>query len=328
MFKIGIVGAGYIGKLHANVYSQMKDVSVVAVCDSNIESAEKLALSFSAKACCGLYEMMNYEIDILDVCLPTHFHRQAVEMAIMNGISVLCEKPMALSLEDATAMEQLAARRGIPLMVGQCLRFDRNYGILKYCIDSGLYGSLRMLKLFRNTPIPSWSNNAWLLNKELSGGIITDLHIHDTDFISWALGEPTWVFTNGNDYQVISTYGFSKTIAWAEASWRQIGGFTFEAGYDAEFEDAVLRFDGLNIMIIDRIGKVDSPNPYTFELDYEIYRSDNSYENEIAYFLQCLTRGIPFRLCTASSSVMSLQIVLSERTSMETNEKVFVKKNI
>jgi predicted dehydrogenase len=321
MIKVGLIGTGYIGNLHARSYAKLPNVSVVSVCDKLAESARQLAVFCNAVAYDNLKDMISDGIDVLDVCLPTYLHFSAVEAALLAGVPVLCEKPMALNEKDAQAMEQLSVEKKVPLMIGHTLRFDSHYGVLKQCILSKRFGHIKYARFYRHSPIPLWSIDQWIVNKKLSGGIATDLHIHDTDVVCWLLGQPIWAFTRGDDTQLISILGYEHVNVWAEASWRSQKGFTFESGFDVVFDKATLRFDGNSLLYV-----CDSEtrpiNPFEFEVDSSIYIYDDPLTNEIAYFLRCIQNNEPFENCTTESSRISLQIVCVERRSLETGSIV------
>lgn len=315
MFRVGIAGAGYIGIRHAEAYARLPGATVAAVCDTRADAAAALATRCGAAACGSLDEVFALGIDALDICLPTHLHYPVAAAALERGFAVLCEKPMALRGEDALAMLRLSRSRGVPLMVGHTMRFDARWAALKRCLEEGAYGRLRALRLHRHSPVPSWSAGSWITDRERSGGLVLDLHIHDTDAACWLLGPPEWVFSKGDDFQMVTLYGYEGVCVTAEASWRPHQGFPFEHGFDAVMERATIRFDGECIYAVDDGGKR-MLDPLGMGVDAGLYCHDDPLANEIAYFLRCMQGNLPFDICTAESSLTSLGIVEAERESI------------
>ena len=109
MKKVALIGAGTMGRTHCNAYLSIEDAKLVAVCDINEEKANMLCEKHGAKSYTD-YETMisNEEFDILDICLPTYLHSKYAIDAMKRGKNVFCEKPIALTLEEAEEMTKTA----------------------------------------------------------------------------------------------------------------------------------------------------------------------------------------------------------------------------
>jgi predicted dehydrogenase len=138
------------------------------------------------------------EIDLIDLCLPSYLHRDLAIRALEAGKHVLVEKPLALSVEDADAMIAAAERTGKLLMVAQVLRFWPEFAAIKDVLDSGTYGALRGAHFKRVISRPDWSGDNWFADPSKTGGAVVDLHIHDTDFIHYLVGQPSAVWSTGS----------------------------------------------------------------------------------------------------------------------------------
>ena len=156
MLRIGIVGFGFMGRMHYRCWSDRNDSEVAAVCDANpnLEADTKTAIGnlegaeedidFSGFACyTDLDAMLAAEkLDAVSITLPTPLHPAFTAKAFEAGVHVLCEKPMALNLPDCEAMMAAAERAGKHLLVGHCIRFWPEYAHARRAVISGKYGDV------------------------------------------------------------------------------------------------------------------------------------------------------------------------------------------
>ena len=176
---------------------------MVAICDIDEEKFENKFLSGNIDVGNAQYDFSKYrlytdiddmlekeELDIVDIALPTYLHAEVSVKALNKGINVLCEKPMALTVEECRKMIEAAEKNNRKLMVAQCLRFWPEYEYLKECVETKRFGDVLSGYFFRGGSTPKWSYQNWLLKKEKSGGVILDQHIHDVDMINWLFGTP------------------------------------------------------------------------------------------------------------------------------------------
>lgn len=314
MLKIGLIGTGYIGKVHAECWSKMENAVLHAVCDSNREKASQFGAEYGAAAFENVTEFIDSGIDVIDICVPTPFHMELAEQAAKRKISVLCEKPIASNLGDAEKMIKLFEKNTAMLMIAHCVRFDPCYAYLKKIVEERTYGELTSLRIYRNSAVPKYSEGQWLLNKEVSGGVAMDLHIHDVDIIYWLLKKPDWVFSSANDGRIASTYGYSGKSVSSEASWRTQTSYPFNAGYDAQFEKgSVLYTDWkLQLFLDDGCRIVDN---VVDVLESDIIKTNDAYLNEIKYFVKCLESNAAPTYCLPQDSLFAHQVLLAELES-------------
>jgi UDP-N-acetylglucosamine 3-dehydrogenase len=122
--RVGILGAGFIGSIHAKAYLQIPDAQIAAVCDIDRSSADRLATSVNSEACYDPEALLaRPDVDAVDICLPTHLHEYYVVLAAQNRKHILCEKPVALQPESIDRMAQAIEEAGVAGMVAQVLRF-------------------------------------------------------------------------------------------------------------------------------------------------------------------------------------------------------------
>lgn len=252
MIRIGIIGIGGMGTVHASNYAQLADrgYRLAAVCDPS-PSAEEAARRFGAEWYSDVEEMLTKaELDVVDVCTPTFLHKTHVMAGLQRGFHVICEKPLALHYEDAREMFALAKEKGVQLFVGQVLQFAPATKVLRQLVQSGEYGRVLDASFLRLSACPRWIKGGWLFDKEKSGLLPFDLHIHDLDLMVSLFGAPDRMsFTSaGRDglsyrehYRFF--YEFGETTVCAEAAWYN-GDLPFTATWRVYFEEAVVVFDG------------------------------------------------------------------------------------
>ncbi|HGJ64561.1 TPA: gfo/Idh/MocA family oxidoreductase [bacterium] len=233
MLKIGIIGAGTMGGMHADCYSEISGAKVVAIADARIEAAKKIADKYSAKAFDNADQIFSMkELDIIDICLPTSMHKENVLKAASAGKHVFCEKPIARELADGKEMIEACKKAGVKFMVGHVLRFFHEYVTAKRLIDTGTIGKPVMIRTTRAAGHPQgWSN--WYSNVQMAGGVPLDLIIHDFDFLRWCFGEVERVYAKGLtyadvpdvDYSLVTIRFKNGVIAHVEGSWAHPTGF-------------------------------------------------------------------------------------------------------
>ena len=183
MFKIGLLGAGRIGNVHAKSIMSHPKCQLVAVSDVNMASAEKLAASCGAIALTTEDIIADPTIDAVLIATSTDTHSNLIEAATAAGKAVLCEKPVDLDLNRALACQKVVASTGRPVMIGFNRRFDPNFAALKRAFDAGEIGKGELLSISSFDPSPppvSYIN--------VSGGLFRDMAIHDFDMACWIFG--------------------------------------------------------------------------------------------------------------------------------------------
>lgn len=233
MLKVGIIGAGTMGRIHAGAYALMKDAQLVGVADIRPAAAQPLADQLGSKAYSTLEDLIAAENpDIIDICLPTYLHKSFVMKAAQFGKHVICEKPIAPALEDAQEMIEACRKAGVKLMVGHVLRFFPEYAKAKQMVDRNAVGKVGTVRMLRGGSIPSGWND-WYRSFDQSGGVILDLIIHDFDWLRWTFGEVERVYAKGligremlsMDHAFVSLRFVNGTIAHVNGSWAHPEGF-------------------------------------------------------------------------------------------------------
>lgn len=330
MVKVGIIGAGFMGGMHASVYSQLPDVKIVGIADVRGEKAKSLAAKVKSIPYYDAQQLLDREdINTIDICLPTYLHKEYVIKAAQAGKDVFCEKPIAMSVADANEMIEACTKNRVRLMVGHVIRFWNEYRFLKELYDSKKYGELKSISLRRLSPLPGWAWENWLLDETKSGGAVIDLHIHDIDFLLYLTGQKPKTIcakTTKDDRMydhIFSTFTFEDgLVAAVEGGWNFPDTFPFEMSYTAEFEKATADFNPKNtpaLIVYERSGKVDKPVFDKIEsAGSEGNISDlGGYFYELRYFVDHLVQNKPFKVLTPEQARDSLEIVLEEKESAD-----------
>lgn len=250
MVKIAIVGAGGMAKVHLDNYKYIKKAKVVALVGKtkkDQEEAEKRNLKFYE----DLETLLEKEpIDIIDITTPTFTHYPLVKKALERKKTVICEKPFTLKEERAEELFTLAKTNKSFIYIGQVVRFAKESQILKKIVEDKRYGKVLDAEFNRLSSYPFWVQNDWFKDKNKSGLVPFDLHIHDLDLIISIFGEPKdyRVYKSGReniDYSEFYrfTYIYDKFQITAQASWYN-SSMPFLNNWRVVFETAVLIFDG------------------------------------------------------------------------------------
>jgi UDP-N-acetylglucosamine 3-dehydrogenase len=194
--KVGIIGCGSIAnKRHMPEYAAHQDVEIVAVCDVVKERSEAANSVFGGKIFTDFNELLAYEeVEAVSVCTPNYLHAPISVAALKAGKHVLCEKPMATSLQEAEEMIAAAENSGKTLMIAHNQRFVPAHQKAREIIANGELGKIYSFRTAFGHPGPdTWSVdglNSWFFKKEEAFiGAMGDLGVHKTDLIRYLLGE-------------------------------------------------------------------------------------------------------------------------------------------
>lgn len=194
--RVAVIGCGSIAKhRHIVEYGENPNAELVAFCDPVIERAEFFAKQYGGKAYKDYVEMLqNEEIDAVSVCAPNVYHAPATIEAAKAKCHVLCEKPMATSLEEAQEMIQTAEDNNVILMIGHNQRLMPPHVKAKEILESGSLGKvLTFRSAFSHGGPESWAadgKDSWFFRKEEAFvGALGDLGVHKIDLVMWLLNE-------------------------------------------------------------------------------------------------------------------------------------------
>lgn len=326
MLKVGLLGAGRIGGVHAKAITAHPASTLVAVSDFLPEAAQNLAAQYGAEARSTDEIIADANIDAVLIASPTDTHSDLIEAATAAGKAVLCEKPVDLSLERARACLKVAEKNGKPVMIGFNRRFDPSFGALKSALDAGEIGKAELLSLTSFDPAPPPVSYI-----KVSGGLFRDMMIHDFDMANFIMGAaPVSVSASASsivnpeigqagdvDTAVVTLTYADGRLAVIKNSRRAV------YGYDQRLE--VLGSDGLlqaqnmleNTVVKSTVDGVTGAKPTYFFLE----RYMPAYTAEWAAFVDAVTNGTPMPV-TLEDGVAALAMAEAATQSFKTGAPV------
>ena len=185
-----------MGHTHAVGWSAT-DATIVGVVGLDRPKSEKFAAAFGVQAFESLDAVLP-QVDVVDICVPTHLHLDFTLKAATAGKHVLCEKPIARSLEDAQKMIMACREANVRLFVGMTVRFFPQYRGIYDAVRAGKVGSPGVIRLTRATYRPHSAHDDWFSDFARSGGPILDTLIHDYDYARWLGGDVERVYARGS----------------------------------------------------------------------------------------------------------------------------------
>lgn len=322
MLKVGLIGCGFMGTMHANCYKSIEGVELVALADLRKECAQKLAEGTNATLYGDGKDLINNaDVDIIDICLPTYLHSEYAIAAMDKVKYVFVEKPVALTKEQGEAMIKKAQETGANVQVGQVIRFWDEYVELAKIIKAGTYGKVLNANFRRISPIPTWGWENWLLKNELSGGAAQDLHIHDVDYVLSQFGAPKVVKSVKNKMGEKSSYinslfEYDDFVVSVEGTWALPGTHPFEATFRVVFENGVVENAGGKFMLYtDSEAKeivIEKKEGLGEGFEGGNISDLGGYYNELVYFTDCVKNKKAVEKATVKDGVESLAFVLEE----------------
>src|SRR6266446_7257002 len=184
--KIGLIGAGRIGSLHAkHLTSRIPSANLVMVADAFEDAAsqcaERYAIPFATRDYHALLDRP--DIEAVVICSSTDTHAQIIEAAALAGKHIFCEKPIALDLPSIDRALDAVERAGVKLQIGFNRRFDTNYRRVRQAMEQGEIGHPHLLHIISHDPEPPPIDYI-----RVSGGIFLDMTIHDFDMARFLIG--------------------------------------------------------------------------------------------------------------------------------------------
>jgi len=193
---MGVIGAGRMSRNHVRGFKNQDGVEVVAVADTNMERVENLIREedLDAKGHADYDDMIaGGGLDAVTIVTPNFLHEPMTLDAANAGLDVLCEKPMAPTVDACDRMIEAADKNDRILMVNQSQRYNGLYVRMRDMIKAGEIGDVfhvRMIRFGMKTPNKGWSPGAdWFVDKNAGGGMTNDIGIHLIDYMNWCFGE-------------------------------------------------------------------------------------------------------------------------------------------
>jgi predicted dehydrogenase len=199
--KVGLIGLGYIGKIHATAYRNIPlcytepqcTANLTSVLRSQIDTEQRLMESLGIEVrTTDPDEFFSQQHDIVDICTPNVLHKEQTLAAMKKGSHVYCEKPLAMNLEEARTMRLAAEQAGVLTHVAFVLRYVPAIRQMKALLEAGALGEILNFRahMFHSSYLDPGRPMSWRLrNKDSGGGAFADLGAHLIDLTHYFLGE-------------------------------------------------------------------------------------------------------------------------------------------
>lgn len=288
--KVGILGTGGMGGVHAKAYGSMPEVEL-CVFDRRSERAQLFAEEYRARVYDSQAELIR-SVDVLDVCLPTDLHMDAALAGLAAAKPVFCEKPLARTLDQARIMIEAAEKGGLQLGVGQVVRFFPEFKRAHDLVEAGAVGKPAAIRTHRGGVAPQGADG-WFMDHSRSGGVLLDLAIHDFDWLRWTFGEIKSLYArstalakgSGPDYALTVLTLESGAIAHVESTWMDPRGFA--TAFEIAGSDGLLNYDSREAASL----TVATPEKTAYEANFT--PDEDPYYLELKAFLDAVAGSRP-----------------------------------
>ncbi|MER5214376.1 Gfo/Idh/MocA family oxidoreductase [Streptomyces sp. NPDC002838] len=311
--RIGVIGTGRIGTIHANTLSRHREVGSLILTDADPARAQELAHRLGETAAPGVDEIYTWGVDAVVITTATSAHAELIGRAARSGLPVFCEKPIALDLPGTLHALAEVDAAGTVLQMGFQRRFDAGYTGAREAVRSGRLGRLHTVRALTSDQAPPSAARL-----ALSGGLYRDTLIHDFDILRWVTGhEIVDVYAAGSDAGPatfreagdVDTGAALLTLddgTLATVTATRLNG----AGYDVRMELAG-ELDQIVVGLDDRTpiasteptGPPAADKPWTGFLE----RFGPAYETELAAFVE-VVRGERANPCDGREALQALRI--------------------
>jgi UDP-N-acetylglucosamine 3-dehydrogenase len=324
LLRIGIIGAGRMGRTHAYTYRGIPQAQVKVVCDVDVGLAEKLATEDWSDI------LVRDDIDAVSICLPDHLHRDATVAAARAGKHILLEKPISTTVADGVAIIEAAAASDVTFMVGHTLRFDPRYYLAYEAIAAGQIGEVQTVYARR---MGKRSRHLGLAGRV---SLPFFLGVHDFDALRWFVGSEVEKVTalGRRGYYAAQGFGIDDAVSallqfangvvcTVDLAWNlpdQILGFQFKADVigDKGWINVSHEDQGLTISTNERIFRPDTVfEPMLYGASVGVFHA------ELEHFVECtLTGSDP--VLDPRDALEAVRITIAVEQSARTGEAVWM----
>ncbi|GAB6928674.1 Gfo/Idh/MocA family oxidoreductase [Paenibacillus sp. JCM 10914] len=327
--NIAIIGCGTMGMTHALNLAKLPGVTLTAVVDTNVQRAERAAARTGARWYTDVDALLEAEqLETVLVCVPTDLHKPFVLKLAERGLHVICEKPAALSSEDALEMKEACEKHGVRLFIGHVVRFFPNYQDAYAKANSGQIGIPRMAHLKRYGSYPK-GMDAWYHDASRSGGVILDLMIHDIDFACWLFGAAESVYATlvergepAVEYAQVTIQFKNRAIANLTGYWGYPGSFTTQ--FEVSGDQGIVRFDSNQAQSLDIKLAAGAADEQASAVQVPSSPSlHDPYYYEVEHFIECIRSGGE-PLVSIDDAAYAVTIARAAEQSAQTGQPVMM----
>ena len=329
--RIGVVGLGLIGALHARILYEMPHAQLVAVADIDADTAGRIANECSCAAYTDFKEMCDKEqLDAVSICTPDQFHLENAVYAAQKGLHILLEKPIALTEKDSREIVAAAQQNNVRLMIAHSLHFDPRYASIRDAIETDRFGDIIHMYFRRTNP---------RANGRRLGGKVSIFHfigVHDFEMMCCLMrAKPTRAYSQkvskinadiGCEDTVISTVNFDNgaiglvELCWALPQNSALGINTYAAIIGTNAAGYVdIHQQGVSLVTADEL-------LYPDILHWPEYngRIQGILKDEIAHFVTATLDGTPY-ITKTENAIMAVSVIEACFKSIETGLPVDIK---
>lgn len=321
--RIGIVGVGTMGRVHADAYRRI-GAELVGAYDPDPEKLAEFVSRFTVDPFRS-YEELLLRVDLVDVTAPTFVHEELAVRALEAGKDVILEKPLALDAASGRRILEAARASGRRLFVAMVVRFFPQYRRAAELARSGQLGRVGVVRLKRVLFPPG---PGWYRDPEKSGGMPVDLMIHDLDYVRWLLGDPVRVTARRSPpvagevlehVQAVLGYADGR-MAIVEGGWAYPSGY-FRTALDLAGDRGLVEWSSDQPPPLGTLFPKDEAAP---EVGLPMAGlEEDPYELELRHALEALERGKPFDV-TPEDALAALELALAVRESARSGRVVEV----
>ncbi len=325
--RIGIVGTGFMGQTHTTAWAATK-ATIAGFLSKDADIAANLAAQNQAQVYKDLSSLIS-DVDVVDICTPTHLHCEMVIAAARAGKHIVCEKPLARTITEGQKMIAACNEAGVKLLVAHVVRFFPEYAQARMRVISGAIGQTAVLRLTRGSFQPKKATDNWFVDFEKSGGMMLDLMIHDLDFARWVAGEVKTVFAKKIssshlgakvDHGLAILTHKNGAISHVEGSWAYPPPL-FRTRFEIAGSNGLIQFDsGDTAAIKQHLHHITSEEIPDVPLPSSPL-SEDPYTTQIKAFYDCLANDTPIPI-TGADGLAALQIALACIESAENSRPV------
>jgi len=336
--NIAVTGCGWAGERHVRAFQKLSDrANISALVDNDEPFLEEKSGEWGISEHYTDYHevLTKTDVDAVSICLPHNIHAEVAIASARAGKHILCEKPMAVSLEEADAMIQTVEENGVKLMVAESARFQGINRKIKDLLDQGYIGSPILLRMVFMPGSPSKTGyvypgrRKWLSDKNIAGGGQWMVNgIHRVSVARWFFGEVESIYAAEHqtpDFNLNIEANVCATLKFVNGTLGQIA-FVPQTGHFGVFDTMMLHGDSGAIVVSRSDGNIHVYGERVDTLDNHLIIEASSLERdhfvlEMKHFLDYVQKDAPC-ICDGVSERESLAVVVGGFESLKTGKEV------
>ena len=325
--KVGIVGVGFMGTTHAAAWAETP-AEIVGFTAETPKEAGAISKQYKTTVYSSLEDMLP-DVDVVDICSPTHLHYEMALTAAAAGKHIVCEKPLARTTRQAREILNACKKAGVQLLIAHVVRFFPEYALARAAVVEGQIGKPGVIRLHRGSYRPKKPVGNWFLDEVKSGGILMDLMIHDYDYARWVAGEVETVSARRVtqlhpeapvDYGLVILSHRSGALSHIAGAWAYPPP-TFRTHLEIAGDRGLIEFDSDGTAPIQNLilktGGSDAPDVALPSSPV----SESPYTTQIKEFYSALAEGKPARV-NAADGLAAVQIAEAALQSAHSGQPV------